>query len=95
MKSARPGGHDRRPLIRNPRTFARLSGLSSIALGIIHFGLPHSGAIGGLLLLPAALPEFVFTGWLLAVGVNRSRWDVVLDGQRTSRARIEPSSART
>jgi Domain of unknown function (DUF4386) len=72
-----------------------LSGLSYISLGIIHFGLPESGAIGGLLLLPAALPEFVFTGWLLAVGLNRSRWDAVMDRQRTSRARIEPSSART
>ncbi len=52
-----------------------LSGLSYLALGIVHFGLPALSGLGGLLLLPAALPEFVFAGWLLVVGLNRRRWE--------------------
>lgn len=52
-----------------------LSGLSYLALGIVHFGLPSLSGVGGLLLIPAALPEFVFTGWLLIVGLNRRRWE--------------------
>ena len=51
-----------------------LSGLSYLGLGIIHFGLPGLSGIGGMLLIPAALPEFVFAGWLLVVGLDRSRW---------------------
>lgn len=55
-----------------------LSGLSYLALGIVHFGLPALSGIGGLLLLPAALPEFVFTGWLLVAGLNRRKWDAAI-----------------
>jgi len=51
-----------------------LSGISYLALGVVHFGLPALSGIGGLLLLPAALPEFVFAGWLIAVGLDRRRW---------------------
>ena len=59
-----------------------LSGLSYLALGIVHFGLPALSGPGGFLLLPAALPEFVFAGWLLVVGLNRRRWE----------ARVVPSA---
>jgi len=52
-----------------------LSGLSYVALGVVHFGLPALSGVGGLLLLPAALPEFVFAGWLLVVGLNRRQWE--------------------
>ncbi|MBI1235172.1 MAG: DUF4386 family protein [Alphaproteobacteria bacterium] len=51
-----------------------LSGLSYVALGVVHFGLPALSGVGGFLLLPAALPEFVFAGWLLVVGLNRRQW---------------------
>ena len=51
-----------------------LSGLSYLALGLVHFGFPALSGLGGLLLLPAALPEFVFAGWLLIAGLSRRRW---------------------
>ena len=51
-----------------------LSGISYLALGVVHFGIPALSGVGGLLLLPAALPEFVFAGWLIFVGLNRRQW---------------------
>lgn len=51
-----------------------VSGISYLALGIVHFGLPELGGLGGLLLLPAALPEFILAGWLLIVGLDRRKW---------------------
>lgn len=52
-----------------------ISGLSYLALGIIHFALPALDALGGPLLMSAALPEFAFTAWLLIIGVSRKKWD--------------------
>lgn len=51
-----------------------LSGISYLALGVVHFGIPALSGVGGLLLLPAALPEFVFAGWLIVIGLNRKKW---------------------
>jgi hypothetical protein len=37
--------------------------------------MPTLSGVGGLLLLPAALPEFVFAGWLIVIGLNRKKWE--------------------
>lgn len=52
-----------------------LSGLSYVALGLIHFALPQLNGFGMALLLCAALPEFMLTGWLLLRGLNKMAWD--------------------
>ncbi|MEE2526501.1 DUF4386 domain-containing protein [Hyphobacterium sp. HN65] len=64
-----------------------LSGLSYVALGVVHFGLPALSGVGGMLLLPAALPEFVFAGWLLVRGLNRRQWQAQIeaDGSHSER----------
>lgn len=58
-----------------------VSGLSYLTLGIVHFALPALTGAGSLLLLTAALPEFVFTAWLLLAGLSRKKWDAALSGQ--------------
>jgi len=52
-----------------------VSGFSYLALGIVHFALPALDGVGGLLLLSAALPEFILAGWLLVVGLSRRKWE--------------------
>lgn len=52
-----------------------ISGLSYFLMGIIDFVLPDYRPMINLLLISAALPEFIFTGWLLAIGLNREKWE--------------------
>jgi len=52
-----------------------ISGLSYIGIGVINFALPSLGNFSGLLLASAALPEFIFTAWLLIAGVSLKKWN--------------------
>jgi hypothetical protein len=51
-----------------------ISGLSYLANGLIHYVFTDYGSIAMYLLAPAALGEFVFTGWLLVRGLNGEKW---------------------
>ncbi|WP_300532336.1 DUF4386 domain-containing protein [Maricaulis sp.] len=52
-----------------------ISGLSYLAMGVISFALPSLSMLNGALLASAALPEFIFTAWLLVFGLNRKKWE--------------------
>lgn len=56
-----------------------VSGASYFAMGVINFVLPEYRPMMDLLLISAALPEFVFTAWLLLVGLNRIKWEALAD----------------
>lgn len=52
-----------------------VTALSYLAIGITYFAFPDMKAYSAYLLAPAALGEFVFTGWLLFKGVNLKKWN--------------------